>query len=121
VQITEKTIAHQQRLLDLADDEQAQLDRWGEVRIRRGRHEIEKWTRPGDPVWTIEHAEARRVALAVVDHDERHEALRAVRERFGVAPTSSATHSYRDLGEERRLSDDAAMRRAHGKQTYRSS
>jgi hypothetical protein len=121
VQISQKTIDHQKHLLDLADDEQAQLTRWQEVRIRRGRHEIERWTTPGDPLWVIAHADARRVALAVVDHDERNAALRAVRDRFGAAPSADTSFRYKDLAEERRLSDDAAMRRAHGKQYFRSS
>ncbi|MXS73681.1 hypothetical protein CSIV_12420 [Microbacterium sp. CSI-V] len=121
VQITEATIQHQGYLLTLADDEQAQLNRWGEVRIRRGRHEIERWTKPGDPIWTIEHSEARRVALAVVDHDERNAALRAVRDRFGAAPSADSAFSYKDLAAERRASDDAALRRTHGRHTYASS
>lgn len=121
VQITEATIQHQGHLLDLADDERAQLDRWGEIRIRRGRHQVERWARIGDPQWVIAHTEARRVAEAVVDHDERNAALRAVRERFGSAPSAAPSFEYRDLAAERRLSDDAALRKAHGRQTIASS
>jgi hypothetical protein len=120
--VTAATIEHQSWLLDLADDEDAQISRWGEVRLRRGTHEVTPWLAVGDPIWTVMHDDARRVALSHVDPEGRQRAMEQVRERFGVKPqTPSHSFQYTDNAQQRRLAEDAAARKANGRQTIASS
>jgi len=120
--VTDDTIQYQSWLLDLAADEDEQVRRWGEVRLLRGAHEVTPWLKIGDPVWTVLHDDARRIALAHVDPADRQKAMEAVREKFGVQPqTPSSSFQYADLAQQRRLADDAAARKAQGRHTYASS
>lgn len=120
--VTADTIAHQGWLLDLAADQDEQIKRWGEVRLLRGAHEVTPWLKNGDAVWTVLHNDARAVALAHVDPADRQKAMEQVRERFGVQPqTPSSSFEYTDRAQQRRIAEDAALRKAHGRQTIASS
>lgn len=120
--VTEDTIQYQGWLLDLAADQDEQVRRWGEVRLLRGAHEVTPWLKIGDPVWQVMHDDARRIALSHVDPEDRQRAMEQVREKFGVQPqTPSSSFQYADLAQQRRLAEDAAMRKAHGRHTYASS
>ena len=80
---------HGSSWLDLLDDPAGQEARWGEVKFARGPFpsDEETWV-AGGPDWELALDNARQVAWAIVDEQERAEALRAVRKRFGSRPTS---------------------------------
>ncbi|MEX8058484.1 hypothetical protein [Microbacterium sp. 16-032] len=120
--VTADTITYQSWLLDLAADQDEQIRRWGEVRLLRGTHDVTPWLKVGDPVWQVMHDDARRIALAHVDPEDRQRAMEQVREKFGKQPqTPSISFEYTDLAQQRRLAEDAALRKAHGRHTYASS
>ncbi|WEK62090.1 MAG: hypothetical protein P0Y60_04860 [Candidatus Microbacterium colombiense] len=71
-------------------DEQAQVERWGAVRLRPGRapQDLEPWT-PGSALWAEQREKARREAHGLPTAEARSEALAEVHRRFGAAPTTS--------------------------------
>lgn len=74
-------------------DDDAQLDRWGEIRFRLGRapEDIQRWNEWGDSQWVELREQARREAWAQPTAAARAEALAAVHERFGP-PASTVTY-----------------------------
>ena len=78
--------------LDLADDEEAQHQRWGRVLFRSG-----PWPantsrmEPGSPEWLDAREAARLEAWKVEDEHLRAERLRAVVTDFGPLPKTSWT------------------------------
>jgi len=91
-------------------DEQAQRQKWGQVRFMLGRHEIEPWAAPGDAPWELHHRRAMDAARSIVDADARADALAKVRERFGEKPVSTSYTQYRDHRAEVAAADAAALR-----------
>lgn len=75
----------------IIDDEAAQLARWNEIRFRLGRapEDVQTWTQHGDSDWREQREQARQAAWAEPNPDRRADALRAVHEKFGPAPTTS--------------------------------
>lgn len=71
-------------------DEDAQLDRFGEVWVRPGAApaDLDPWT-PGSPDWAAAREKARAEAWALPTEEARAEAVAAVRRRFGAAPVTS--------------------------------
>lgn len=91
-------------------DEEAQRQKWGQVRFMLGRHEIEPWAVPGDALWELHNRRALDAARSIVDADARAEALAKVRDRFGQKPVSTSYTVYRDHRAEVAASDAAALR-----------
>jgi hypothetical protein len=74
--------------LSLLDDEDAQIEKWGEVRFALGPAVgIHEWT-PGSPEGRIERDRRHALAWATIDPVERAEALLAVKREFPPAMTS---------------------------------
>jgi hypothetical protein len=75
--------------LDLADNDEAQIEKFGRVQFRSGRWPIgQSRIEPGSAEWHEQREAERARAWAESTSDtERAIALRSVRERFGPAPT----------------------------------
>lgn len=79
--------------LDLVDDQDAQLSKWGKMILGRGPcpEGVEAWNEPGDTAGRDRAREdARLKALAITDPVERFEALERTREKYGRKPTSTS-------------------------------
>ncbi len=84
-------------MLELLDDEPAQLAIWGRVRvmIRRGPWpDGESRIEPGSAEWSDAREAARQAAHAIEDETDRARALAAVREEYGDVPTSKTLLNY---------------------------
>lgn len=83
------------KLLDLIDDEDAQVRAWGRVVIRRGSwpEGVSRLER-GSHEWDQAREAARRQAHLIEDEAERQSGLRRVTEEFGSAPSTSKTLGY---------------------------
>ncbi len=74
-------------LLDLLDDEDAQVKAWGSVKVRRG-----PWpaglsrVQPGSPAWDDNRAAALRAAALLPDPDQQRIAAAKVRAEYGSSP-----------------------------------
>lgn len=82
--------------LDLVNDAEGQIEKWGEVRFAPGPwpDDTETWVQ-GDPVWELNRAKAQSAAWAVADEGDRAKALRAVLSRYGAGqPTSTETARF---------------------------
>lgn len=79
--------------MSLLGDDDAQIERWGEVRFRLGRapEGTPTWGAVGDSDWREQREDARRAAWAEPHPERRAAALQAVHDRFGPAPTTSVT------------------------------
>lgn len=119
LKVTQDTIKHRQDILRLIESPDAQIERFGEVRILRGRHDIPAWTKQGDAEWILARDRERYLANQIVDPNERAAALTAVNKKFGTVPTSTSTE-IRNTSQQRRLADDAAARAQHGRHTIQS-
>lgn len=108
--VSRDTLRHQGALLDLVEDPAAQLRRWGQQRFQRGALDIERWAERGDATWILERDKARALANAQIDPTERAAAQREVQRRFGPGLPTSTSTEIRDVGQQRRIADDAAAR-----------
>lgn len=77
--------------LALILDGDAQVRRWGSVRLVPGAVTVDPWTTVGDPTWAEERETARKAAWAEPDPVRRGAALAAVEARFGPAAPTSRT------------------------------
>lgn len=83
------------RLLDLLDDEPAQVAERGRVVFRRG-----PWPKglsrlePGSPAWSEAREAARQEAHKIEDQALREAALRDVRREYGDLPTGRTVATY---------------------------
>lgn len=82
-------------VLDILDDEQEQIHRYGRVMIRRGPwpEGKERLERGSQEWWDAAEAE-RRAAHGIENEAERRRALGAIRAKFGIQPTSQTLGSY---------------------------
>lgn len=109
LQVTSDTLRHRQDFLQLVADPEQQIEKWGEIRIVRGRHEIASWTEIGSGDWHRARNRERDRANMILDPAERAEAIRAINTKYGTQPTSTSTE-MRNFSERRRLAEDAARR-----------
>lgn len=77
--------------MSIIGDDEAQIQKWGEVRFRPGPApaDIQTWNSWGDPDWVEQREAARRDAWAQPTQEARAAALAAVNARFGPPPTTS--------------------------------
>jgi hypothetical protein len=77
-------------------DEEAQIAKWGEVRIAPGAFpdDLDPWT-PGTPEAEAAYWKAHDAAWAETDPAERDRKLRTLREQFGAAPSAQRSSSGR--------------------------
>ncbi|HBS08182.1 MAG TPA: hypothetical protein DEA69_05200 [Microbacterium sp.] len=120
LKVTQDTIKHRQDILHLINSPDAQIERFGEIRILRGRHDIPAWTKQGDAEWILARNAARDLAHQIIDPTERAEALREVSRKFGPGPTTSTSTEIRNVSQQRRLADDAHNRALHGRYVIQS-
>lgn len=106
--------------LDLLDDEDAQVRRWGRLMLARGPAPDD--LTPWDPESATERAEAReaarKAAWALDDEDERRKALEDVWAVYGPPRPTSTTTAHYDGDEDmarRRDAQIAAERRFRGR------
>jgi hypothetical protein len=78
--------------LALVHDDDAQIAKWGSVRLRPGRapHTLAPWTY-GSPAWSEARETARREAWGLPTAEARTAALAEVQRVYGAAPTTSTT------------------------------
>ena len=78
--------------IDKLDNEQAQIERWGVVRFRRGSWPANTptWVH-GDQQWADARERRRLEAHQVSDPDRRSAAFADLRREFGDAPSTSRT------------------------------
>ncbi|MFJ4161299.1 hypothetical protein [Microbacterium testaceum] len=120
VTITQATLDHRRELLDLIDNPDEQLRRWGEQRFVRGAVDLERWHERGDAEWILARDAARAVAADTIDPVERAHRYAAISERFGAAPQAKTTQ-YRDRAAERRLAEDLHRRAQQPRAVHRST
>ncbi len=111
VTITAEMLGASGWLTKYLGDDDAQLRKWGEVRIRPG-----AWP-SGEPTWTPgtpEHAEAReaarRAAHAQPTAEARDAALREVQAIYGGMPTTSRTLNASTTSPEQRAAEEQRRR-----------
>jgi hypothetical protein len=87
---------HGESFLSLADDEDAQIEKWGEVKFGLGEFpkHLTPWVK-GSPDEDIERARRQQIAWAEADESKRYDQLRAIRDEFGSKKTSRTLHEYR--------------------------
>lgn len=95
-------------------DDDAQIEKWGEVRIRPGAFpdDASPYVH-GAPDWEEAREAARRRAWAIADPEERAAARAEVERRYGPAPTTSRTTEIREHYTVRQAREQAE-RRARG-------
>jgi hypothetical protein len=82
--------------LSIADDDDAQVAKWGNVMIGVG--EFPQGVSPfvaGSADEDVERERRRQIAWANTNEDERRAELRAIRDEFGSAKTSRTLHEYK--------------------------
>jgi hypothetical protein len=82
--------------LSIADDEEAQIEKWGQVKFGLG--EFPKGVSPfvaGSADEDVERERRRQIAWSNTNEEERRAELRAIRDEFGSAKTSRTLHEYR--------------------------
>jgi hypothetical protein len=114
------TLEHRADLLALIDNPDRQVERWGQVRLVRGRVAVEPWENPGDAVWLIERDRARQIAAAQIDPLDRLRMQEEIKRRFRAAPAPRTTNQHRDIAAERRAADDAYARAQQGRHVMHS-
>jgi hypothetical protein len=88
--------AHGKSFLSIVDDEDAQIAKWGAVKIGLG--PFPQGLSPfvaGSADEDIERDRRQKIAWANTNEQERRAELRAIREEFGSAKTSRTLHEYR--------------------------
>lgn len=100
--------------MSLIGDDDAQIQRWGEVRFGLGQAPVDAptWNVRGDADWVEQRNAAKAEAWNMPTIQARAEALAAVEQRFGPAATTATYSKYVDpsikLAEEQRARLDAA-------------
>jgi hypothetical protein len=87
---------HGESFLSLLDDDDAQVEKWGEVKINLGA--FPQGVSPfvaGSADEDIERDRRQKIAWANTNEQERRAELRAIRDEFGSAKTSRTLHEYR--------------------------
>lgn len=89
------------RLLELLDDEDAQVRAYGSVKVRRGpwNPDLER-IQPGSPAWEDARAAALRAASMLPSDSEQRAAAAAARERYGL-PSLAKSVTIATYGEAR--------------------
>jgi hypothetical protein len=83
------------RLLELLDDEAAQVAAWRSVRLRRGPWPEMSRLQPGSFEYEDAFERARQAAHRIDDPDERRAALARVRSEYVTSPTSRTLCEFR--------------------------
>lgn len=92
----------------LVNDEDAQIQKWGFVRLRAGRapRDLQPWSR-GSALWAEKREAARREAWAQPSAEARAEALREVQRVYGDAPVTSTVLNTAKTASERAYDEQA--------------
>lgn len=92
----------------LLEDEDAQIAKWGFVRLRAGRapHTLRPWT-PGSALWAEQREIARRAAWAEPNPERRAEALADVQRIYGDGPVTSTVLNTAKTASERAYDEQA--------------
>ncbi len=94
-------------------DEDAQIQKWGAVRLRPGRapRDLESWTH-GSALWAEAREHARREAHQLPTEEQRAAALLELHRRFGPPPVTSTTLNTAKSPSERAHAEQEARIRA---------
>lgn len=97
----------------LLHDEDAQLQKWGAVRLRAGRapRDLESWTH-GSALWAEAREHARQEAHQLPTAEQRAAALLELHRRFGPPPVTSTTLNTAQSPSERAAAEQEARIRA---------
>lgn len=89
-------------------DEDAQILRWGSVRLRPGRapRDLERWSH-GSALWAEAREQARREAHRLPTEEQRAAALLELHRRFGPPPVTSTTLNTAKSPSERAAAEQA--------------
>ena len=92
----------------LLDDEEAQIAKWGFVRLRAGRapRDLQPWTH-GSALWAEKREAARREAWAQPTAEGRAEALSDVQRVYGDGPVTSTVLNTAKTASERAYDEQA--------------
>jgi hypothetical protein len=87
---------HGNSFLSLADDEDAQVEKYGELKFGLGPFpsHLKPWTK-GSPEEDLERDRRRTIAHAMSDEMKKYDELRAIRDEFGDRRTSRTTAEYK--------------------------
>lgn len=106
--LTDEMLAASPWISRYLGDDDAQLDRWGVVRIAPGPFpdDASRWVH-GSPGWAEAREVARKAAWAETDPTRREAARAAVEREFGPAPTTSTSRDIPEHYTERQAREQA--------------